>query len=191
MSPLRQALLFLLVVVGVKAQIEYDPEFWDSFDDDIEPYEHPWKKAPDLINITNVEWYFNMTHQGILGVSRGIYNNDSMNISVDCFGPKFVVKINEFANMINQSWWENIILEGAIVYQMYYMVFEICPLDNTVNDIFIFCWNEGCYLDELWVNTYTKILYMTKAVIEALIVWTEGIPPTTNEDKEQWYALSR
>ena len=62
------------------------------------------------------------------------------------------------------------------------MVAEKCTIDNTINDVYVYCWNEGCYFDELWGNTLTNVLYMTKALIEAAIVWQEGIPSSEASD---------
>lgn len=61
-------------------------------------------------------WWFNVTHHVLLGIERGMYMNDSITISPDCFGEKYVTKINEFAVMANSSFWKNIIPEIAIVY---------------------------------------------------------------------------
>ena len=112
----RTILLACFLVASTQAAIEYDPDFWEGFDKDEEPYEHNWKNIPDFINKTNVEWYFNMTHHGILGATRGIYMNDTLEINIDCFGTKYVTKINEFAAMIKDNWWKNIIQEIAVIY---------------------------------------------------------------------------
>ena len=59
---------------------------------------------------------------------------------------------------------------------MYYMAAEKCQIDMTINDVYLFCWNNGCELSELWGNTVLNFLYMTRALIDAAIVWQEGIP---------------
>ena len=66
-----------------------------------------------------------------------------------------------------------------------------CQIDNTFNDVYVYCWNEGCALDELWSHTELNFLYMTRAVLDAMIVWFEGIPEDKFENIEQWNALSR
>lgn len=167
------------------AKYEYDAEFWDGFDAEEEPFVHPWTTIPDLVNKTEINWYFNMTHHFLLGIERGMYMNDSIVLHEDCFGPKYVDKINMFAAMLyhdpqKRSDIENILHNGipavAIIYQMYYMAAEKCQIDMTINDVYLFCWNNGCELTELWGNTVLNFLYMTRAVIDAAIVWQEGIP---------------
>ena len=54
-----------------------------------------------------------------------------------------------------------------------------CKIDTTINDVYTYCWNYGCTTQELWEHTELNILYMTRALIDAAIVWFEGIP----EDK--------
>ena len=56
----------------------YDAEFWEGFDDEEPPYAHPWKDIPVFVNRTEISWYFNMTHEFLLGVERGLYMNDSL-----------------------------------------------------------------------------------------------------------------
>ena len=36
-----------------------------------------------------------------------------------------------------------------------------------------------------------NFLYMTRAMIDAAIVWYEGVPEDKLQDAEQWYNLSR
>jgi hypothetical protein len=62
---------------GSNSEVAYDSSFWDDFDSE-KPYEHNFDKAPDLVNITNIEWWFNMTHHFLEGFGRGLYKNDSM-----------------------------------------------------------------------------------------------------------------
>lgn len=117
--------------------------------------------------------------------------NDSITLDPLCFGPRYVTKINEFAAMIRDDIWKNIILEISILYQLYYMVGEKCKIDQTINDIYIFCWNVGCYGDEMVTNTELNFLYMTRALLDAAIVWQEGIPESEEVNEQQWWALSR
>ena len=90
--------LTLLVLVA-SAQITYDAEFWDGFENQ-KPYEHNWKEVQDLINSTTVQWYFDMTHHFLTGVERGVYNNDTLTLHEDCFGKKYVTRINWMAAML-------------------------------------------------------------------------------------------
>ena len=56
-----------------------------------------------------------------------------------------------------------------------------CKIDETFKDFYLYCWNKGCYSDEIVGNTKLNFLYMTRALLDALIVWYEGVP----EDKTQ------
>ena len=60
-----------------------------------------------------------------------------------------------------------------------------------INDILLYCWDEGCGLRELWNNSSKNVFYMTRALIDAGIVWVEGIPPDMGTNIEQWHSLSR
>ena len=162
----------------------YDADFWEGLDAEEDPYEHEWLTIPDLIGKENVTWYFNMTHHFLTGIERGMYMNDSIVLHHDCFGEKYVTKINEFTAMIKSDWSKHWILEGAIIYQLFYMWSDKCQIDNTFNDLYTFCWNEGCALDELWEHTELNFLYMTRAMLDAAIVWFEGIPEEKAENPE-------
>ena len=87
--------------------------------------------------------------------------------------------------------WKHIILEAAIIYQLYFMLSDKCSFDKTINDFYIYCWNHGCRLDEIGNNAENNFLYMTRSLIDAAIVWYEGVPETHEDKKEQWAALSR
>ena len=170
------ATAIFMIVGTTNAQVTYDAEFWEGFEDDGKPYEHNWLDIPDFINMTNVEWYFNMTHNFLTGIERGMYKNDSLTLHEDCFGPRFIIKINEFAAMTKKEPGQNFVLMLMIVYQLYYMVSEKCKIDMTFNDVYLFCWNEGCTPDQVGKNIEKNILYMTRDIIDAGIVWWEGVP---------------
>ena len=160
-------------------------------DEDEEPYEHDFLHIPDLIDNKTVLFYFNLTHQFLTGVERGMYGNDSIVLNEDCFGPRYVTKINEFAAMVKSDIWKHWMLEIAIIYQLYFMWSDKCKIDQTVNDVYIYFWNENFHPGLLVSNTEANFLYMTRAIIDACIVWWEGVPPSTNEDIPQWHKLSR
>ena len=175
---LRNSALAMLLAVSTLSLAETLPgvaaqssDFWEGFDADEPPYEHDWTDIPDFINKTQVSWYFNMSHHFLTGVERGIYMNDSITLDPLCFGERYVTKINEFAAMIKDDIWKNIILELSVIYQVYYMLGDKCSIDKIFNDMYIYCWNEGCYSDEIWSNTENNFLYMTRALIDAAIVW--------------------
>ena len=92
----------------------------------------------------------------------------------DCFGPRYVTKLNELAAMIQSDWQKHWVLEAAIVYQLYYMWSDKCTIDSTIKDIYDFCWDNDCTYRSLWANSKGNALYMSKAVIEAAIVWVQA-----------------
>jgi hypothetical protein len=73
--------------------------------------------------------------------------NDSITLSPDCFGQEYVTKINWFAAMLKDGVWKNIIQEIAIAYQLYYMWGEKCKIDNTINDMYLYLWNDELSFD--------------------------------------------
>ena len=183
-------LIALICLTSTLAQ-DYDNDFWAGLDAEEEPYEHDWLEIPDLIGKENVTWYFNMTHHFLTGIERGMYMNDSIVLHKDCFGERYVTKINEFAAMIKSDWMKHWVLEGAIIYQLYYMWSDKCKIDSTINDVYVFCWNNGCAAGELWNHAELNFLYMTRALIDAAIVWFEGIPEDKLADAAQWDNLAR
>ena len=190
----KYTLMLLLVSTlasFASAKYEYDAEFWEGFDAEEKPFVHPWTDIPDLVDKPKIAWYFNMTHHFLLGIERGMYMNDSIELHEDCFGSKYVDKINMFAAMLyhdpqQRSDIENFLFNAipavAIIYQMYYMGAEKCSVDKTFNDLYLFCWNKGCDIQELWGNTTLNFLYMTRAIIDAAIVWQEGVPEDEDQD---------
>jgi hypothetical protein len=147
MSYAKLGLLIAIMASTVaSAGITYDADFWEGFDEE-HPYEHAWLEVPDLIDNTTVYWWFNQTHHFLLGMERGLYSNDTLVLHEACFGRKFVVRVNWFAAMAKHGFWKNWIQEIAIIYQLYYMVTEHCTIDKAFNDIYLFCWNEGCLLN--------------------------------------------
>ena len=172
-------LTFVVCLISTLQAVTYDAEFWEGLDAEEEPFEHDWLLIPDLIGKENVTWYFNMTHHFLTGIERGMYKNESIVLNKDCFGERYVTKINEFAAMIKSNWQDHIVLEIAIIYQLFYMWSDKCKIDSTINDLHVFCWNYGCTANEMWEHTELNFLYMTRAMIDAAIVWFEGVP----EDK--------
>ena len=123
-----------------------------------------------------------MTRHFLTGIERGMYENDNITLHDDCFGPKYVTKINEFSAMIKEDVWKNWILEISVIYQIYYMWGEKCTTEFVINDLFKFCWNEGCSPLELANRSGQNWLYMLRDINDAAIVWYEGIPENYDED---------
>ena len=162
----------------------YDADFWEGFDKEEKPYEHDWKHIPDFIGMDEVEFWFNMTHHFMNGIDRGVYMDDSLEINGECFGHRYVKKINELAAMFKDNFFYNILPALAIFYQLWYMLTQQCSLDQTINDIFIFCWNDNCEFMSILEHTYMNFLYMTRALLDAAIVWWEGLEGQKDENGE-------
>ena len=86
---------------------------------------------------------------------------------------------------------KNMIPMMSVLYQFYYMLSDKCTIDKVINDFFIFCWNKGCYANELGANAENNFFYMTRSLIDASIVWFEGVPASMHEDQDKWRNLSR
>lgn len=82
--------------------------------------------------------------------------------------------------MYQSDIWANLYLEMAVIYQLFYMVSDICKIDETFNDFYIYCWNVGCQPSDMIVNTEMNFLYMFRSLIDAAIVWYEGVPSDIN-----------
>ena len=113
-----------------------------------------------------------------------MYNNNSIILNKDCFGERYITKINEFAAMVTSDWKKHLVLEAAITYQLYYMWSDKCVIDSTINDVYKFCWNYGCTASSFWENSKLNFLYMTRSTLDAGIVWFEGVPEDKQKDKE-------
>jgi hypothetical protein len=68
---------------------------------------------------------------------------------------------------------------------------EKCTIDRAANDLYLFCWNNGCRFEDILFNTEANVLYMTRAMIDAAIVWYEGIPENRHTDIPKWFRLSQ
>ena len=55
--------------------------------------------------------------------------------------------------MAKHGFWHNILPEIALTYQFAYMWGEKCKIDQTMNDVYRYCWNNGCKFEEMWGNT--------------------------------------
>jgi hypothetical protein len=111
----KLTLLLAIFASTVSAAITYDAEFWAGFEDET-PYEHKWTDIPDMINNNTVYWWFNQTQHFLTGVERGLYTNDSIVLHEDCFGVRFVERVNWLAAMMHHGVWHNWSQELAVIY---------------------------------------------------------------------------
>lgn len=113
-----------------------------------------------------------------------MYNNKSLTLNQNCFGTRYVMKANQIKAMVVSGWTKNVLPLIANLYQFWYMMAEQCALERTFNDFMIYLWRDGTTFVELGDNIATNWLYMTRALIDASIVWYEGIPKDINTDVE-------
>lgn len=68
-----------------------------------------FKDIPDLVNMTDVDFKFTMVHWLLTGFERGMYNDSSIRLNDECFGPYYVTKINEYEYLFEEDPFENIL----------------------------------------------------------------------------------
>jgi hypothetical protein len=66
-----------------------------------------------------------------------------------------------------------------------------CTIDNTINDVYNFCWKNGCTASSFWTNAQLNFLYMIRATLDALIVYFEGVPDNKFAAEQQYFTFSR
>jgi hypothetical protein len=122
-----------------------------TLDFETSPYdeEQYFKDIPDLVNMTDVSFKFKMTHRFLTGFEWGIYNDTSIRLNEDCFGPYYVTKLNEYDYLFEADPFENIMQnlfpEVSLTYQFLYMWNNQCDIDETINDFMVYCWYQGCW----------------------------------------------
>merc|ERR1712178_52215 len=78
---------------------DHGGSIWDGFDDMEPAYEHPWADIPDLIDMNKWSFRFNLTHNFLTGVERGVYMDNTIVLNPHCFGDIYVTKLNELYAM--------------------------------------------------------------------------------------------
>ena len=83
-------------------------DWWNA--DDAMKYDEQeyFKDIPDLINMTTIEFSFNLTRNFISGFERGVFNNDQIVVNRHCFGKYYVQKLNEYVYLFEENPFENI-----------------------------------------------------------------------------------
>ena len=71
------------------------------------------------------------------------------------------------------------------------MLADQCSIDSTLADVFMYCWNDKCNVWTILNSLKKNFLYMTRAILDAAIVWWEGVPSSQFENLDQWHSISR
>lgn len=58
----------------------------------------------------------------------------------------------------------------------YWMVSNQCDVADTLNDFMVYCWYEGCWPRQILLESFSRILYVARAINDAAILWTEQMP---------------
>ena len=134
---------------------------------------------PDLINATEMRFWFYQTHWFITGMQRGLYRDDHLLVNPKCFGEHYVQKFNEYVYTFQENpfgnFFENYWPEIYLSYMLWYMMTNECGLDHTMNDFSTYCWYRGCWPMQFVYQSGDKFLYILRALNDAGIVWKEGM----------------
>ena len=94
-----------MLLAGVLADNTKGAVDWTQNVYDEEEY---FKDIPDLANMTDVRFKFQMAHWYLTGFERGIYNDSSIRLNPECFGDYYVTKVNEYEYLFAEDPFGNI-----------------------------------------------------------------------------------
>ena len=130
-----------------------------------------------------------MIHAFILGFQQGIHSDDSWQLDEDCFGQRWVTKMNQYEYLWYGNpfgnFYENFFPEISMTYQFYFMIFNTCALDRTGQEFMEFCWYRGCWPRELVLKSQDKWLYILRDINDEAIVWQDAAQKKEDND-EKW-----
>merc|ERR1712070_430637 len=94
---------------------------------------------PDLVNKTETEFWFKMSRGFLVGIKRGLMNDNHETLPPECFGPYYAQKMNEYAylfwgNPFGDAW-KNMFPVLALTYEFYYMIWTECEVDKNANEV--------------------------------------------------------
>ena len=163
-------------MVAADAEAKGEPVEYDKHPYDVHRY---YDNIPDLVNVTEMRFWFTQFHWFLTGVQRGLYQNDKLLINPRCFGENYVQKFNEYVYTFTENpfgnFYEDAWPEMYMSYMLWYMFMNECGLDHTFNDFSTYCWYRGCWPMQFVYKSGDKLLYILRAVNDAGIVWKEGI----------------
>ena len=171
------ALAALTSQVEGKAEKQGEPVDWEKNHYDVDEY---FKGIDDYIDMNEWKVNFKLIHGFILGFQQGLWNNENFSIDEDCFGERWVNKLNQYEYLFYGdpfgNFYENFFPEMSLTYQFYYMIFNTCRLDNTVQEFMVFCWYRGCWPKEIVLNSKDKWLYILRDLNDEGISWSDAYP---------------
>lgn len=149
-----------------------------------------FKGIDDYIDMKEYETWFKMIHAFILGFQQGIHKDDEWKLDEDCFGQRWVTKMNQYEYLWYGNpfgnFYENFFPEASMTYQFYFMFFNTCSIDHTMQEFMEFCWYRGCWPKELVLKSQDKWLYILRDVNDEAIVWQDAA--TDKEDNDEKWA---
>jgi hypothetical protein len=90
-----------------------------------------------------------MSNAFLTGTKRGLFDDDDIILNDQCFGDYYAKKLNEYAYLFWGNpfgdFFQNMFPEIALTYEFYYMIWTVCEVDNTINEVMMFCWYKGCW----------------------------------------------
>lgn len=159
---------------------------WDN-----EPYNvHDYYDGiPDLINVAETKFTFLLIHYFLEGAKMGMYQNKTIKLPDTCFGDYYIKKANELVYTLTEdpfgNIFDNAFPAAFIMYQFYYMITEDCQVDETLNELMIFCWYKGCWPMQFVYKSGDKWLYILRSINDAGIVWQEGLAKVDANDSQR------
>ena len=77
---MRLTLTIFAVLSVVSGQSTSNNEFWSQFEDE-DYYNHEWKDLPDVVNLTQMTFYFDVAHHVLQGIERGMYDDNTIELN--------------------------------------------------------------------------------------------------------------
>jgi len=129
-----------------------------------------------------------MSNAFLTGMKRGLYDDNKLKLNDECFGPYYMKKLNEYAYLFwgnpFGNFFENMFPEMALTYEFYYMIWNKCDVDDSINEVMMYCWYKGCWPEKMFWDAWNngKLLYIARALNDAAIVLWEAFMPGAEEN---------
>lgn len=69
--------------------------------------------------------------------------------------------------------------EMALTYEFMYMIWTVCGIDSTINEVMMYCWYKGCWPESMAIEAWEngKLLYIARTLNDvAIILWETFMP---------------